>query len=185
MPDARLTLARPPLASHLDLIKFICKDLFLYVYGKQIDNLRTNHRGIFVLQSHSFPPLSTLSGCSASPSNAASEAAKAHLIFHQALVQGALARLGMPCTVTAESAHLPQCECGLEGADCRYVSDPGCQGPTPGEEGELCWVGCGVACMSLTISRTRSDTCTRGSARLRRTDQPDCQNRQQQEAESS
>lgn len=40
----RLTLARPPLASHLDIIKFICKDLFLYVYSKQIDNLRTNHR---------------------------------------------------------------------------------------------------------------------------------------------
>jgi hypothetical protein len=40
----RLSLARPPLASHLDIIKFICKDLFLYVYSKQIDNLRTNHR---------------------------------------------------------------------------------------------------------------------------------------------
>jgi hypothetical protein len=26
------------------MIKFICKDLFLHVYGKQIDNLRTNHR---------------------------------------------------------------------------------------------------------------------------------------------
>jgi hypothetical protein len=26
------------------MIKFVCKDLFLYVYGKQIDNLRTNHR---------------------------------------------------------------------------------------------------------------------------------------------
>lgn len=46
-PDAyrpRLTLARAPLASQLDIIKFICKDLFLYVYSKQIDNLRTNHR---------------------------------------------------------------------------------------------------------------------------------------------
>lgn len=40
----RLTLARPPLATQLDIIKFICKDLFLYVYSKQIDNLRTNHR---------------------------------------------------------------------------------------------------------------------------------------------
>lgn len=42
--DDRLTLARPPLANHLDIIKFICKDLFLFVYSKQIDNLRTNHR---------------------------------------------------------------------------------------------------------------------------------------------
>lgn len=26
------------------MVKFICKELFLYVYAKQIDNLRTNHR---------------------------------------------------------------------------------------------------------------------------------------------
>lgn len=26
------------------MIKFVCKDLFLFVYAKQIDNLRTNHR---------------------------------------------------------------------------------------------------------------------------------------------
>lgn len=49
----RLTLARAPLASHLDIIKFICKDVFLFVYSKQIDNLRTNHR---------VRPLSSLSG---------------------------------------------------------------------------------------------------------------------------
>jgi hypothetical protein len=83
-------VARPPLASQLDIIKFICKDLFLFVYSKQIDNLRTNHRvrsrctrkdsgigrselsfmtsrthahvqGVFVLQSHAFPPLTSLS----------------------------------------------------------------------------------------------------------------------------
>jgi hypothetical protein len=47
--------------------------LFLFVYSKQIDNLRTNHRvgiepkfeltlqGVFVLQSHAFPPLIPLS----------------------------------------------------------------------------------------------------------------------------
>ncbi|WWD19037.1 hypothetical protein CI109_103495 [Kwoniella shandongensis] len=103
----KLTLARPPLASHLDIIKFICKDLFLYVYSKQIDNLRTNHRGVFVLQSHSFPPLMTLS--SHRGPSADMESAKLHLLFPQALVQGALARLGMHSIVTAESSGLPQC----------------------------------------------------------------------------
>ncbi|GFZ49502.1 hypothetical protein JCM24511_07622 [Saitozyma sp. JCM 24511] len=103
----KLTLARPPLASHLDIIKFICKDLFLYVYSKQIDNLRTNHRGVFVLQSHAFPPLVPLSSYRGSAADM--EAAKAHLVFPQALVQGALARLGMPASVTAETSGLPQC----------------------------------------------------------------------------
>jgi hypothetical protein len=57
----RLTLARAPLASHLDIIKFICKDLFLYVYSKQIDNLRTNHRVScrFVLLIPRFKPVSS------------------------------------------------------------------------------------------------------------------------------
>ncbi|WWC63262.1 uncharacterized protein I303_105862 [Kwoniella dejecticola CBS 10117] len=103
----KLTLARPPLASHLDIIKFICKDLFLYVYSKQIDNLRTNHRGIFVLQSHSFPPLILLSSYKGSSHDI--EAAKSHLLFPQALIQGALVRLGMQAVVTAESSGLPQC----------------------------------------------------------------------------
>lgn len=28
----------------LDVIKFICKDLWMIVFRKQIDNLKTNHR---------------------------------------------------------------------------------------------------------------------------------------------
>ncbi|WRT68365.1 uncharacterized protein IL334_005341 [Kwoniella shivajii] len=103
----KLTLARPPLASQLDIIKFICKDLFLYVYSRQIDNLRTNHRGIFVLQSHTFPPLIPLSSCKGSSHDI--EIAKNHLLFPQALIQGALVRLGMQAIVTAESSGLPQC----------------------------------------------------------------------------
>jgi hypothetical protein len=127
-------LARAPLASHLDIIKFICKDLFLYVYSKQIDNLRTNHRvsqllivlqradikGVYVLQSHAFPPLLSIS----SPHGPAHdmEAAKPvrrvnqdkadiqHLIYPQALIQGALVRLGLSASVTVESSGLPQCK---------------------------------------------------------------------------
>ncbi|WWC71595.1 uncharacterized protein I206_105553 [Kwoniella pini CBS 10737] len=103
----KLTIARPPLANHLDIIKFICKDLFLYVYSKQIDNLRTNHRGIFVLQSHSFPPLIHLSSYKGSSNDI--EIAKSHLLFPQALIQGALSRLGMQAIVTTETSGLPQC----------------------------------------------------------------------------
>lgn len=28
----------------LDVIKFLCKDFFIETFGKQVDNLRTNHR---------------------------------------------------------------------------------------------------------------------------------------------
>ena len=29
---------------HLELIKFICKELWISIFGKPIDNLRTNHK---------------------------------------------------------------------------------------------------------------------------------------------
>ncbi|OXG32060.1 transporter particle component [Cryptococcus neoformans Bt15] len=103
----KLTLARPPISAHLDIIKFICKDLFLYVYSKQIDNLRTNHRGVYVLQSNAFPPLVPLSSYKGSAADM--DAANTHLIFSQALIQGALHRLGMNAVVSAESSSLPQC----------------------------------------------------------------------------
>ena len=45
----------------LDMIKFICKDLWLLVFRKQIDNLKTNHRGTFVLTDSRFQPLSRMS----------------------------------------------------------------------------------------------------------------------------
>lgn len=45
----------------LDAIKFICKDLWTLLFRKQIDNLKTNHRGVFVLTDSRFQPLSRMS----------------------------------------------------------------------------------------------------------------------------
>lgn len=35
---------RPRFNDTLDVIKFLCKDLWMLVFRKQIDNLKTNHR---------------------------------------------------------------------------------------------------------------------------------------------
>ena len=35
----------------LEMIKFICKEFWLEIYKKQIDNLRTNHKVRFILIS--------------------------------------------------------------------------------------------------------------------------------------
>ena len=40
----RFSRDRPRFTDHLDVIKFICKDLWMVVFKKQIDNLKTNHR---------------------------------------------------------------------------------------------------------------------------------------------
>nr|XP_009913642.1 PREDICTED: trafficking protein particle complex subunit 6B isoform X3 [Haliaeetus albicilla] len=45
----------------LDIMKFICKDFWTTVFRKQIDNLRTNHQGIYVLQDNKFRLLTQMS----------------------------------------------------------------------------------------------------------------------------
>lgn len=45
----------------LDTMKFICTDFWSTLYKKQIDNLRTNHQGVYVLQDNAFRFLSRLS----------------------------------------------------------------------------------------------------------------------------
>jgi hypothetical protein len=44
----------------LEVIKFICKEFWQMLYKKQVDNLRTNHRGVYVLQDNRFVPSSSL-----------------------------------------------------------------------------------------------------------------------------
>lgn len=43
MPD-RFSRDRPRFNDTIDMIKFICKDLWVLVFRKQVDNLKTNHR---------------------------------------------------------------------------------------------------------------------------------------------
>ncbi|CDZ98393.1 Transport protein particle (TRAPP) complex subunit [Phaffia rhodozyma] len=102
----RLTFSRSRFADPLDIVKFICKDVWIAVYEKQVDNLRTNHRGVFVLQDSAFPPIAHISTPAGGQEDV--KLAAPHLAFPQGLIRGALARLGLPATVTAESGGLPQ-----------------------------------------------------------------------------
>ena len=38
---------KPRVSEPLDMIKIICKDFWMFVYNKQMDNLKTNHRVYF------------------------------------------------------------------------------------------------------------------------------------------
>lgn len=40
----RFSKDRPRFNDTLDVIKFLCKDLWTLVFRKQVDNLKTNHR---------------------------------------------------------------------------------------------------------------------------------------------
>ncbi|KAI9059536.1 transport protein particle component [Trametes sanguinea] len=91
----------------LDAIKFICKDLWNACWEKQVDNLRTNHRGVYVLQDNAFKPLTRISGWQGRADSL--RKAKVYVAMPAGIIRGALARLGFQAVVVPEVTNLPQC----------------------------------------------------------------------------
>ncbi|KFH43133.1 Trafficking protein particle complex subunit-like protein [Hapsidospora chrysogenum ATCC 11550] len=95
---------RPRFNDTLDVIKFLCKDLWSLVFGKNIDNLKTNHRGVYVLTDNVFRPFSRMS---TEAGGQAVVRAQPFLWFPCGIVKGALTALGIDATVQAEINELP------------------------------------------------------------------------------
>ncbi|OAP56991.1 hypothetical protein AYL99_09103 [Fonsecaea erecta] len=89
---------------HLDVIKFLCKDIWGVVWRKQVDNLKTNHRGVFVLTDNKFRPLTRMSMANHAE---ALQRARPHLFFPCGVIRGVLSSLGIKATVQAETIELP------------------------------------------------------------------------------
>lgn len=110
----RYSQNRPRLGEHLEVIKFICKEVWADLFGKIIDTLKTNHRGTFVLKDSNFRWVTRLSanqqGSSAAAQSSAAELAKDFLILPCAIIRGALCHLGVDCAVSADCASLPACD---------------------------------------------------------------------------
>ena len=49
-----LNAQTPRLVDPIECVKFLCKEFWMIVFGKGIDNLKTNHRGVYVLHDHTF-----------------------------------------------------------------------------------------------------------------------------------
>ncbi|KAK3710621.1 hypothetical protein LTR37_010249 [Vermiconidia calcicola] len=106
----RFSTGKPRPQTPLDAIKFICKDLWTLVFRKQIDNLKTNHRGIFVLTDNRFQALSRMSVDRRAGKEVVEEGllrAGMYLYFPSGVIRGALAGLGIEATVTGETAEIP------------------------------------------------------------------------------
>lgn len=125
-PSCRFSRDSPRPTTPLDIIKFLCKDLWTLLFRKQIDNLKTNHRGIYVLTDNTFKPLSRMSfdtkkydatlqaqlvaqtGDIGLGREANTQArVQPFLYFPAGVIRGCLASLGITATVTAECAALP------------------------------------------------------------------------------
>ncbi|RDA87256.1 hypothetical protein CP532_1355 [Ophiocordyceps camponoti-leonardi (nom. inval.)] len=100
----RFSKDRPRFNGALDIIKFLCKDIWSLVFGKNIDNLKTNHRGVYVLTDNVFRPFSRMS---TEAGGQAVTRAQPFLWFPCGIVRGSLAALGMETVVQAEIITLP------------------------------------------------------------------------------
>ncbi|KAG9123198.1 Trafficking protein particle complex subunit 33 [Ceratobasidium sp. 392] len=106
----RLARDRPRFADTLDTVKFICKDVWTAVWEKQVENLRTNHRGVYVLTDTPFKPLARISAYGNAPEII--QKAKMYAYIPAGIIRGSLARLGLHGTVAPDISDLPRCESG-------------------------------------------------------------------------
>lgn len=108
----RVTHDRAPMVEQIEAMKWLCKDLWTEVFRKSIDNLRTNHRGTFVLRDTMFPWTARLSqNLVAQPERESpNELAADFLVLPCGLIRGALDALGLEATVSADATALPQCD---------------------------------------------------------------------------
>jgi len=42
------------ITEQLERVKFLCKEFWTVIFGKAIDNLKTNHKGVYVLYDYTF-----------------------------------------------------------------------------------------------------------------------------------
>ncbi|CAJ0588651.1 unnamed protein product [Cylicocyclus nassatus] len=98
----RVSKEAPKLLNELDIVKFICKEFWSSVFGKQVDNLRTNHQGVYVVQDNKFCTLRPLAEGQQFVRDAG-----ALVAFPCGAVRGALANLNVNAEVTATVETLP------------------------------------------------------------------------------
>ncbi|KAK5648613.1 hypothetical protein RI129_003505 [Pyrocoelia pectoralis] len=101
----RLTREMPRFKDELDTMKFICTDFWSAIYKKQMDNLRTNHQGVYVLQDNEFKFLTRMSN-----GKQYLDLAPRYVAFTCGVIRGSLANLGIHCLVTAEVQNMPACK---------------------------------------------------------------------------
>lgn len=94
-PDA---MAQQVAAQQLEAVKFLCKEVWVQVFGKQIDKLQTNHRGVFVLKDLDLVWLQKF------PNDTESSRVRAMqwLALPCGLIRGCLADLGIPSVVSCD-----------------------------------------------------------------------------------
>ncbi len=93
-PDVAAAVA----AQQLEAVKFLCKELWMEIFNKQMDKLQTNHRGVFVLKDLELKWLTRFPV----GSEKSRVMAIRFLAFPCGVLRGALANLGIPAVVSCD-----------------------------------------------------------------------------------
>ncbi|KAH3685652.1 hypothetical protein WICPIJ_003399 [Wickerhamomyces pijperi] len=90
----------------LNAMKFICRDVWKYLYGKQIDNLRTNHKGTFVLIDNLFKPFKNFSSLNGDEETL--RMSKLYTWLPSGIIKGALKSFDVDAVVSPEISGFPK-----------------------------------------------------------------------------
>lgn len=102
----------PYMPQSLDVIRYVCKDLWISLFHKQMDGLKTNHRGTFVLIDNNFEMCQRMSTNLGRQRTA--ELAAPFLWFPAGLIRGFLSGMGINATVAFETDQLPSVTFNVE-----------------------------------------------------------------------
>jgi hypothetical protein len=106
-PGGSLALSRegPRAQEVLDVVKFVCRDVWMELHQKQIDKLQTNNKGVFVLQDFNYRWVRFVS---AAPGESTAQAAVKYLLFPCGVIRGALAACDVEASVNADISQCPR-----------------------------------------------------------------------------
>lgn len=108
---ARAACGRAYAHDALDVVKLLCKEVWPVAFGKPVDNLKTNHRGVFVLHDAKLKWLLRASAREHDANVQRELASIAALVC--GLIRGALGTMGVRCTVQADVSQTPACTCSF------------------------------------------------------------------------
>ncbi|KAF9381020.1 Trafficking protein particle complex subunit 33 [Podila verticillata] len=103
----KISKDRMRFTDNLEVVKFVCKEVWMFLFKKQIDNLKTNHRGVYVLQDNNFRWFARMAHDQSSAESV--KKVTPYLWFPCGILRGILSNLGIPSVVVAETSALPGC----------------------------------------------------------------------------
>ncbi|EAZ51443.1 Trafficking protein particle complex subunit 6B, partial [Cryptosporidium parvum Iowa II] len=106
----RLSVFRHRIYDQKEIIKFICKDLWNFIFLKQADRLKTNRRGGYAILDNELIWLSKLPSSISANSRKVQFEPAINVIIVCGIIRGALQHLGLTCSVAAEVSKIPSCK---------------------------------------------------------------------------